>query len=109
MKPTLKHFFGGSIFLALGIFARKLFNAAQPGSDFVVHPLATDRSGLAVELNGWIGLLGFALIGIGLLLMVVSFSLGYKSGRIEAFVKAKLPKKKPKQAEGEDQDEADDA
>ena len=108
MKPTIKHFAGGTLFLALGLFARSLYSAARPGSDFEVHHLATDHSGLAVELNGWIGLLSTVLIGLGLFLVVYSVRFGLQTGMIQSFIKEKLPKRKVQKEEGEGDENEDD-
>jgi hypothetical protein len=107
MKPTIKHFSGGMLFLALGLFARSLYSAARPGDDFEVHPLATDNSGLAVELNGWIGIFGWVLLAIGLALVVHSVQFGLKTGQIQSFIKEKMPKRKapPQEGDAEEEDE----
>jgi hypothetical protein len=108
MKPTIKHFTGGLLFLALGLFSRSLYRTARPDGDFVVHPLATDHSGLAVEINGWIGLVSLVLIGVGLILVAYSLQFGIKSGKIQSFIKEKLPKRKAPPQEGDEEDEEDE-
>ncbi len=99
MKPTIKHFSGGILCVALGLFARSLYGAARPGDNFLIHPLATDSSGVAVELIGWIGILGWILIGTGLTLVMLSVGFGLKTGKIQSFIEGAMPKRKAPPAE----------
>jgi hypothetical protein len=107
MKASLKYFTGGVFFLSLGIFARSLFSGAQPGPEFQSHPLGAGTSGIAVELLGWIGVFGYALIAVGLGLIFLNLWKGIDSGDIQAFVKEKMPKRKPAPVEGEEDPEGD--
>jgi hypothetical protein len=101
MKPLPKQFLGGLAFLVLGNFARNLHAAAIPSKGFRGHPLAADEGGLVVELAGWIGVFGLFLVIFGAGFMVHATGRGFQSGSIQAFVRERLPKRKP--AEGEEE------
>ena len=108
MNASLKYFSGGVFFLSLGVFARSLVSGAQPGADFQTHPLGAGTSGVAVELLGWIGVFGYFLVAVGLGLVSLNTWKGLESGEIQAFVKEKMPKRKPAPVEGEEGQEGDE-
>lgn len=105
MKASVKYFFGGLFFFMLGSFARSLYAGVQPGPQFQVHPLAAGHSGVAVELLGWIGVLGYFLMAVGIFLMAFNLWKGLESGAIQAYAKQKMPKRKVLPVEGDEDEE----
>jgi len=99
MKRGQIHFLGGITFAVMGMLAITFQGSVRPDAQKLSPLTDPEQSGFVVEVVGWVGVFGWALILVGLFFAIKSFYVGFVNGDIEAFIEARLPKPKPEEGE----------